>query len=421
MLFLIILSLLSFSKNENTTCKLSEDCDTCNFCGDAELEYSTCNFENVFCHHIQNDNYEYNSKFKNLYSKFFREDLEINNFCVQKKFELNSMTETFTILDTRKNVGLLTNKLKINCDYEIINDYYYEHNSDQAKLSFEIKNSKQNKRISFRLFLIYQTGDNVRFLELGDDKLRGGPLEKKLDSISSLDLLIDFKNNYGKNLIDGESLEITLITSNPSKQTRIIILVITIICIVLIILIIVLIILYFVIKKRMETRYRENLENEAKEKQKELERKKKLVKDLLEGCLKPVLFTKNTSINDCISCTICIDDFEIGKSQISITPCNHIFHYECIKKWIEDNVLNPQCPNCKYNFFDNFVHSSVVKINNNNTNNNEQNDNNGNNNVQNNNDNEGNNNAQINVVHQNNNDLRSSSSEHMRIHTNENS
>ena len=118
---------------------------------------------------------------------------------------------------------------------------------------------------------------------------------------------------------------------------------------------------------------------------------------------------------------IVLVDFEIGKSQISITPCNHIFHYECIKKWIEDNVLNPQCPNCKYNFFDNFVHSSVVKINNNNTNNNEQNDNKGNNNVQNNNDNEGNNNAQINVVHQNNNDLRSSSSEHMRIHTNENS
>jgi hypothetical protein len=420
MFFLIILSLLSLSINENTTCTISENCDTCNFCGDKSLEYSTCNFENAFCHHVQNDNYEYNSKFKNYYSKSFREDLEINNFCDQRRFELSSMTETFTILDTGKNVGLLTNKLKINCDYEIINDYYYEHDSDQAKLSFEIKNSKSNNRISFRIFLIYQTGNNIRFIDLNDDKLRGGPLEKKLDSISSLDLLIDFKDNYGKNFIDGESLEITLVTSNPSKKTRIIILIITIICIVLIILIIVLIILYFVIKRRMEIRYRENLENEAKEKKKELERKQKLVKDLLEGCLKPVLFTKNTSINDCNSCTICIDTFEIDKSQISITPCNHIFHYDCIKKWIEDNVLNPQCPNCKYNFFDNFVHSSVVQINNN-ANNNEQNNNNQNNNVQNNNYNHGNNNAQINIIHQNNNNLRSSLSEQLRMQTNDNS
>jgi hypothetical protein len=91
-----------------------------------------------------------------------------------------------------------------------------------------------------------------------------------------------------------------------------------------------------------------------------------------------------------------------------------------LKKWIEDNVLNPQCPNCKYNFFDNFVHSSVVQINNN-ANNNQQNNNNQNNNVQNNNDNDGNNNAQINIIHQNNNNLRSSLSEQLRMQTNDNS
>ena len=100
-LFLLKLSLISFSKGENTTCSLLDNCDTCNFCGESSKDYSTCNFNNVFCHHIDSDNYEYNSPIKELYSNSFRANNEINNFCGQKIFELNSIVETFTILDTK--------------------------------------------------------------------------------------------------------------------------------------------------------------------------------------------------------------------------------------------------------------------------------------------------------------------------------
>ena len=54
--------------------------------------------------------------------------------------------------------------------------------------------------------------------------------------------------------------------------------------------------------------------------------------------------------------------------MVSITPCNHIFHYECIKKWIDDNVLNPLCPNCKYAFLDYLEKVKVINVKNDNIN-----------------------------------------------------
>lgn len=34
------------------------------------------------------------------------------------------------------------------------------------------------------------------------------------------------------------------------------------------------------------------------------------------------------------TCSICIDEFNLPEEKISILPCNHPFHYECIQLWI---------------------------------------------------------------------------------------
>lgn len=43
------------------------------------------------------------------------------------------------------------------------------------------------------------------------------------------------------------------------------------------------------------------------------------------------------------SCIICLSEFNIGE-QIAALPCLHVFHYDCIKNWLK-NELN--CPVCK--------------------------------------------------------------------------
>ena len=44
------------------------------------------------------------------------------------------------------------------------------------------------------------------------------------------------------------------------------------------------------------------------------------------------------------SCNICLDEYKI-KDKISYLPCFHFFHYNCIKKWIENSKKCPLCNN----------------------------------------------------------------------------
>ena len=42
-------------------------------------------------------------------------------------------------------------------------------------------------------------------------------------------------------------------------------------------------------------------------------------------------------------CAICLEDFEI--EEVLVTPCNHIFHEECIIPWVKSH---DQCPVCRF-------------------------------------------------------------------------
>jgi len=77
-------------------------------------------------------------------------------------------------------------------------------------------------------------------------------------------------------------------------------------------------------------------------------RKKKI--NISKKSLKNDIFSEKLVQKYGNSCSICLEQFVNEKSEISITPCEHIFHMVCIIKWIELNGSNPYCPNCKYNF-----------------------------------------------------------------------
>ena len=49
----------------------------------------------------------------------------------------------------------------------------------------------------------------------------------------------------------------------------------------------------------------------------------------------------------CDVCSICLNKFN-EKSEVSITPCKHVFHYKCIHNWLYKTIINPNCPNCKH-------------------------------------------------------------------------
>ena len=47
-------------------------------------------------------------------------------------------------------------------------------------------------------------------------------------------------------------------------------------------------------------------------------------------------------------CTICLEGLQIGDDPsfraISVTPCGHMFHHACLKRWIG---MTPTCPKCR--------------------------------------------------------------------------
>lgn len=382
--FFLILFLsiyLAQSEDSGISCTLSEDCKNCEFCGNLTKEYMSCKFENSFCHHVDKGNYEYNTQIKNAYSNYFRSKSEISSFCGEREIDLNSMKDSFIILNSnsyKKSDNLY------HCDYKIINSYYLEHNSDIAIMNFEIKSSSNfveaNKRIKFNLFVIYTISNSIRFYNLTDNDLRNNYINRTLSKISEAEILIDFRNTNENTESIEEILEISIITENSSKKTRIIIIIVLVICGFLILLIIVLIILYIIIKRKMEIMSRERRDNDLVEREEKIKQNTILVNKLLENELKPKIFTKDLVVNDCENCTICLEPFECGKSEVSITACNHIFHFECLKNWMNTEILNPQCPNCKYGFLSNSIPpkdspENVLNINTRNNNNNGMSDN----------------------------------------------
>ena len=51
---------------------------------------------------------------------------------------------------------------------------------------------------------------------------------------------------------------------------------------------------------------------------------------------------KSTDNNN--KCVICLSEFQVGEKE-STLPCLHIFHSECIEKWISEKKW---CPVCKF-------------------------------------------------------------------------
>jgi len=47
--------------------------------------------------------------------------------------------------------------------------------------------------------------------------------------------------------------------------------------------------------------------------------------------------TTNKKLNhfDVSECAVCFDNFENGQNVRQVPPCHHIFHSECLMKWLE--------------------------------------------------------------------------------------
>ncbi|KAJ7955483.1 RING/U-box superfamily protein [Quillaja saponaria] len=77
------------------------------------------------------------------------------------------------------------------------------------------------------------------------------------------------------------------------------------------------------------------------------------VQNLEYDTMERVFGTENVTIDDIFlqmrrtnteSCAICMVDFEVGMEATKL-PCLHLYHRDCINKWLQ---MNPSCPLCRF-------------------------------------------------------------------------
>ena len=86
---------------------------------------------------------------------------------------------------------------------------------------------------------------------------------------------------------------------------------------------------------------------------------KLIIEKLLETELMPVIYQEYLNEYSA-SCTICMEGFTIGKHDVTLLHCKHIFHHNCLKNWLFKNLTHPKCPNCNYNVVENSENSNQM-------------------------------------------------------------
>ena len=362
-IFLILLSYInSESSDENEdeeekpTCSLNTDCDKCELCND----YSICSYFNTFCYKRNTNDYKRYIELQNNLSLYYLNDTDIKNFCNPRNISLNKQQNYLTIFTSSSKEFTKT----YHCIYNIKNEYYLKHNTDHAKINFEIRQpymgleSRNKTEIKFFLIFLYKSDDNWRFFNFRDDQLRNTSFTRLLDQISEIEILLDFfsLNDTDNNKVY-ENFILSISMENPSENLKKIYKVVIIILSVVLLLIIIFIIIFVYIQRKIVLERVRKLKEEARKK----ERLQKMLDNFLKNELKPQIFDNKININDCDLCTICCENFVMGQSEVSITPCLHLFHHECIQKWLQEKNIDPFCPNCNFKFME-YLENPVIKI-----------------------------------------------------------
>ena len=76
----------------------------------------------------------------------------------------------------------------------------------------------------------------------------------------------------------------------------------------------------------------------------EAQNKKKLI--LISKRLKRYKFSTRKEKDEQDTCAICVEDFA-PNNMVRETPCSHLFHDECLMKWVETKMPSPDCPSCR--------------------------------------------------------------------------
>ena len=369
LIFLIIFLNLLSNSYEQTKCELILNNSLCEACNIESNDYSQCKYQNLYCTLSKEKNIY--SQCKNLYNRDLRKNMKNNLLCGEKNIIFTEKNNTQTIFQIKEeNINNFNDLEFLSCDYDLkvnnINDSLT--NKINITISFENKINTNENNFNFFFFLLKNSIFNVDNL-ITKEILTSNSKTIALEYFQNISLYLDINipkdsspnfsikiNYFNIENNDGEEIEMEKEDMYPLYLTLYI-------AIPLLVLLIALII-YLCCKKQdtgllggeiqvigfvnIDNEIPEETEDNKSKSHKLIENKKKLM-ILFKTILGAQEYTKSLNKIDCPKCTICYEDFELNNSVVSITPCQHIFHYRCLHNWLNKNAINnPKCPNCNF-------------------------------------------------------------------------
>ena len=358
-IIIIFFNLLIISKSDFDR-PSANDCFNCSACGDESIETCKCKWNENYCSSDQDI-----IKHTYLY-KYFDSCIDSNSIKTMEKYcgsqTLNIDHKDEIELNIPKN-GQIYGTPNLFCKYTFT-PFNYEDTSFTIEYNYISTNDIDN-------VLLYMS------LVYGDQKINGRlnekPISQTYDKIKELELYIYF---------DGIITTLPFsfkIKKSVSKSKRALYLFIGTIIIGCLFCIF---IIYCLSKKiryktrvrqrslmilaRQRAQYASSEEDQGSSSRSnnvdEEEENKKKIDILLKTILAPKLFLQEYGKKDGNTCTICIVNFKENQSRVSITPCQHVFHYKCLSNWLIQNFMNPKCPNCNYNLLEEFNKKKIDEI-----------------------------------------------------------
>ena len=375
---LIISIVVIFSSNKNKTileyCDIDKYCESCTFCGNETNDYTPCSYYNLFCIKNSSDIF-FQDSYLNKYTTFFRNISNANDFCGKQTYIFDLPINSFSIINkTAKNIQ---NSNINHCNYEIYNTQYFYNFEGTANLIIRLKtnNVKKNKiKLIFNILL-----RDTRSLSSKQKIIKEIDLIKEdykliLFNYNIIIILVDFyvDGEIKANIDEYIEVRIDIDNNNVVINSFKTIIFRVIFTVFILLIIYIIIIVYYRHKKNIDITRIQNefIQNKKLKEKQKTEKIDKLFKTILTA----KEFNKNDVTNGCTECMICIEKF-INKCIICITPCKHIFHNECLCKFIETAKKNEnpiiKCPLCNYDFLEekndnkklNYINSTNIEIN----------------------------------------------------------
>ena len=366
-LFLIIINIFHnlLIKSQDCSDKYS-DCFNCSVCGEEVGNTCNCHWNKNSCkngkdYYLSLDFYKYFNYCNDENSK----TISIK-YCGQSELQLNDKNEINLIIP--KNDGIYgTSKLYCEYKYSALDkkDIFYT-------VKYKCKDFFSKYFNNIFLYLIITFNDETTasgYLSLKE-------IEREFDNIKEKKMLLYFSKGI-------ESLPFSLTMKRNGDKTKLA-LYITIGIIILACLLCALIIYYLSKKMAENARLRqrtllelamahqraqynigEDRESSGSSEVDMTEENRKKIEILLKTTLAPKKINKKSGIKDGNICSICLEECKTKKNNISVTSCQHVFHYKCLSNWLIHNVLNPKCPNCNYNLLldiENQKHENIQTI-----------------------------------------------------------